>query len=221
MEAFLTHLSYCDTLSEPHQVTIFTTGLGELLQTDVKLQQPDTLEDAMSLTRAYEWNTLVAAPPITAMAPRLASRSSNCRMTLTQRPAMTTTPDMPIKPHAPPGTWLSRLTLEEMAWSREERLCFNYLEKFSRDDLKQCTMKGIYLLEMDSDDTMEGTFVDDTGAQISLNTLIGVTNTETMRLPLTLAKQDINAWWTLAPLTASSPTELRSASAFISVQRKT
>jgi hypothetical protein len=173
MEAFLTHLSYCDTLSEPHQVTIFTTGLGELLQTDVKLQQPDTLEDAMSLTRAYEWNTLVAAPPITAMAPRLASRSSNCRMTLTQRPAMTTTPDMPIKPHTPPGTWLSRLTLEEMAWSREER---------------QCTMKGIYLLEMDSDDTMEGTFVDDTGAQISLNTLIGVTNTETMRLPLTLAK---------------------------------
>jgi hypothetical protein len=76
MEAFLTHLSYCDTLSEPHQVTIFTTGLDEPLQTDVKLQQPDTLEDAMRITRAYEWHTLVDAPPITAMAPRLASRSS-------------------------------------------------------------------------------------------------------------------------------------------------
>jgi hypothetical protein len=31
MEAFLTHLSRCDTIIEPHQVAIFTAGLGELL----------------------------------------------------------------------------------------------------------------------------------------------------------------------------------------------
>jgi hypothetical protein len=133
---------------------------------------------------------------------------------------MTTTLDMPIKSHAPPETWLSRLTLEEMDRSREERLCFNYPEKFSWDDVKQCTMKGIYLLEMDSDDTMEDTIVDDTGAQISLNTLTSVTNAETMQLPLTLEKQDVNAWWTSAPLTASAPIELRSTSASISIQKK-
>jgi hypothetical protein len=37
MEAFLMHLSRCDTITEPHQVTIFTAGLSEPLQTDVEL----------------------------------------------------------------------------------------------------------------------------------------------------------------------------------------
>jgi hypothetical protein len=53
-EAFLTHLSRCDTITEPHQVAIFTAGLGESLQTDVELQRPASLEDAMGLARAYE-----------------------------------------------------------------------------------------------------------------------------------------------------------------------
>jgi hypothetical protein len=30
-EAFLTHLYRCDTITEPHQVAIFTAGLGEPL----------------------------------------------------------------------------------------------------------------------------------------------------------------------------------------------
>jgi hypothetical protein len=54
MKAFLTHLSRCDTITEPHQVAIFTAGLGEPLQTDVELQRPASLEDAMGLARAYE-----------------------------------------------------------------------------------------------------------------------------------------------------------------------
>jgi hypothetical protein len=62
---------------------------------------------------------------------------------------------------------------EEMARHHEEALCFSCPKKFSQDHLKQCSMKGIYLLEMDSDGTMDDTFVDDTGAQITLNALTG------------------------------------------------
>jgi hypothetical protein len=147
----------------------------------------------MRLAGAYERRTSMAAPPITATASRPASRASNSTMTPTPRPAATTTPGVPIKPRTPPGTRLSWLTPEEMAHRHEEGLCFNCPEKFSWDHLKQCSMKGIYFLEMDSDETMEDTFVDDTAAQISLNALSGVTNAKTMQLPLTLAKQDVNA----------------------------
>jgi hypothetical protein len=164
MQAFLAHLSRCDTLSEPHQVTIFTAGLGNLLQTDVKLQQPDTLEDAMRLVRTYERCTSVAAPPITAMMPRSAIWTSNSTMTPTPHTATTATPGAPIKSRTPAGTQLFWLTPKEIACRREEGLCFNCLEKFSQDHLKQCSMKGIYFLKMDNDDAMEDTFVDDTGA---------------------------------------------------------
>jgi hypothetical protein len=61
MEAFLAHLSHCATLSEPHQVAIFTAGLSEPLQTDIELQQANTLEDAMRLTHAYKHPPIRAA----------------------------------------------------------------------------------------------------------------------------------------------------------------
>ncbi|CAN6338741.1 unnamed protein product [Urochloa humidicola] len=55
-----------------------------------------------------------------------------------------TTPAAPIKVAPPPGV---RLTPEEMDQRRVDGLCFNCPEKlFSREHLKQCTMKGIYFL---------------------------------------------------------------------------
>jgi hypothetical protein len=76
MEAFLTHLSLCDTITEPHQVTIFTAGLGEPLQTDVELQRPTSLEDAMGLARAYERRSTAVAPPSTLAALHSSSKPS-------------------------------------------------------------------------------------------------------------------------------------------------
>lgn len=55
-------------------------------------------------------------------------------------------PDTPIKPGAPPGPF-TRLTLEEMAQRRLDGLYYNCPEKFSRNHIKQCMMKGIYLIE--------------------------------------------------------------------------
>jgi hypothetical protein len=192
-EAFLTHLSRCDTITEPHQVAIFTAGLGEPLQTDVELQRPASLEDAMGLARAYERRSTAVAPPSTPAALRSSSKPSGAMMTPTPQPATTTTPGAPVKPRAPPGTRLSRLTSEEMARRREEGLCFNCPEKFSRDHLKQCSKKGIYLLEMDGDDPAGDIFVDDSGIEIPLNALSGMSTGQTMRLGVAMRNQTLVA----------------------------
>jgi hypothetical protein len=48
-------LSCRDTsLTEPLQVQLFITGLGDPLQTDVALQQPASLNDIVIFARAYE-----------------------------------------------------------------------------------------------------------------------------------------------------------------------
>jgi hypothetical protein len=51
---FLVLVNRCTGLAEPLQINIFTTGLRDPLKTNVELQQPATLEDAMALARAYE-----------------------------------------------------------------------------------------------------------------------------------------------------------------------
>jgi hypothetical protein len=192
-EAFLTHLSRCDTITEPHQVAIFTAGLGEPLQTDVELQRPTSLEDAMGLARAYERHSTVVAPPSTPAALRSSSKSSGTTTTPTPQLTTTTTQGAPVKPRAPPGTRLSRLTPEEMTCRCEEGLCFNYPEKFSRDHFKQCSKKGIYLLEMDGDDFAGDIFVDDSGIEISLNALSGMSTGQTMRLGVAMRNQTLIA----------------------------
>jgi hypothetical protein len=150
-EAFLTHLSRCNTLTEQHRIAIFNIGLGEPLKTDVELQQPNTLEDIVGLARAYERRATVAGSYNMSSTPRSSIRNSSNTATPAARPATTTTPRAPVKQRAPPGTWLSRLTLEEMVHRREEGLCFSCPEKFSQDHLKHCSMKGIFLLEMEDD----------------------------------------------------------------------
>jgi hypothetical protein len=48
-------LSCRDTmLTEPQQVQLFITGLGDPLRTDIVLQQPATLDDVAIFARAYE-----------------------------------------------------------------------------------------------------------------------------------------------------------------------
>jgi hypothetical protein len=78
-----------------------------------------------------------------------------------------------------------------MARRREEGLCFNCPEKFSRDHLKQCSKKGIYLLEMDGDDPAGDIFVDDSGIEISLNALSGMSTGQSMRLGVAMRNQTL------------------------------
>jgi hypothetical protein len=91
----------------------------------------------MGLVRAYKRCSAAVAPPSTPSTLRSSSKPSGAMTTPTPQPATMTTPGAHVKPCAPPGTRLSRLTPEEMARRREEGLCFNCLEKFSQEHLKQ------------------------------------------------------------------------------------
>jgi hypothetical protein len=51
---FLALINRCAGLSEKQQIDIFTAGLRNPLKTEVELEQPATLDDAMALARAYE-----------------------------------------------------------------------------------------------------------------------------------------------------------------------
>jgi hypothetical protein len=45
---------HCNGITEKQQIAIYMAGLGEPLCNDVELQRPVSLEDAMSVSRAYE-----------------------------------------------------------------------------------------------------------------------------------------------------------------------
>jgi hypothetical protein len=51
---FLALVNRCTGLTKKQQIDIFTAGLRNPLKTDVELEQPATLDDAMVLARAYE-----------------------------------------------------------------------------------------------------------------------------------------------------------------------
>jgi len=60
-EKFLALLGHIESLSMAQQVSIFTSGLTDLLKIDVELQNPQDLDTAMSLARAHEPRVKVAA----------------------------------------------------------------------------------------------------------------------------------------------------------------
>ena len=114
------HPSFCRFSS---QVSIFTSGLIDLLKIDVELHNPQDLDTAMSLARAHELRAKVAAAAIT-------EASSN------KKPSIPTgqLQGIPLAGSVPVGEGraLRRLTTAEMAERREKGLCFNCDEKFSR-----------------------------------------------------------------------------------------
>jgi hypothetical protein len=51
-------------VAEKHQINVFTAGLCNPLKTDIELEHPAMLEEAMALARAYEqWLSITDFPP--------------------------------------------------------------------------------------------------------------------------------------------------------------
>ena len=69
-----------------------------------------------------------------------------------------------------------------MAQRRLDGLCFNCPEKFSRDHLKHCTGKGIYLLEMSADEDSQDGSESDEDLKISLAAITGIQTSATLHL---------------------------------------
>jgi hypothetical protein len=195
-DQFLILLARCEGLREEHQIHLFTAGLPEPLKTDVELQQPPTLEDAMNLSHAFAWRQNVASSVVVSKArpsyQRTWATDSNSSTPATTHVQQTATTSAPNK-DLPPGSRFRRLTQAEMTDRPAQGLCFNCLEKFSREHAKTCTMKGIYLLELDaigpSGDEGGESYAED--VEISLHALTGLSTSHTMQLMVCLSKNYI------------------------------
>ncbi|KAM0891817.1 hypothetical protein ACQ4PT_026120 [Festuca glaucescens] len=169
------------SLPQSQQVNLFTVGLLKPLRTDVEIQNPTSLQMAMSLARAYEQRLLEA--PMDIMPPK---NNTPARVQTSARTSGNLTPSGAIPPAtsmgssmvvptavaaAAPGSRFRRLTTEEMADRRQKGLCFNCPEKFSKSH--KCSMKGVFLLELNgeaSDDDLED------HVEVSLHALTGISD---------------------------------------------
>jgi hypothetical protein len=155
---FLAKLTRFDGVTERQQVDIFTAGLRSQLHIDVELQDPTTLEEAMALARAAFERRMELDEEHT-RTPTCSRQATPPRATPTR--AATQAPPTPtarVKAPPPTDTRFTHLSPTEIAERRRQGLCFNYPEKFSREHLKVCPMKGIYFLVLDSKTAIDDDF---------------------------------------------------------------
>jgi hypothetical protein len=186
---FLALVNHCKGLTEPHQIDIFTTGLRDPLKTDVELEQLVTLEEAMALARAYEHRLAMSAEPTTRLASRPAYGRTKQLAIHGPPPAAGGQTSGPAAPATEPR--FKCLTVVEMAAKRAWGKCYNCTEKFSKEHLEVCPVKGICLLELDTPEPLEQ--LDDTSPLISLHAITGIAAAETMKLRVTIASAPITA----------------------------
>jgi hypothetical protein len=152
----LTLLARCEDVTEKQQIAIFTVGLPPQMGIDVELQNSASLDDTMSLARAYERRQQLVddasrpalrptRPPV--CAPLSSASGSKSPATPATMGSTSTMPGAPLKPPQP-GARFTKLSPEEMAQQCLDGLCYNCPEKFSREHIKQCTIKGIYFLKV-------------------------------------------------------------------------
>jgi hypothetical protein len=90
-----------------------------------------------------------------------------------------------------PEPRFKRLTAAEMVAKRTGGECYNCTEKFTKEHLKVCPVKGIFLLQLDT--SVADDPLDDTTPQISLNTITGISAAETMKLFVQLNPDTVTA----------------------------
>lgn len=83
-------------------------------------------------------------------------------------------PLVPAAVAARPSTRLCHLSVEEIADRRMKGLCYNCLEKFTRNHVNECTFKGIYWLEVEDSNAIFDDQPTDDDVQISLLAMIGI-----------------------------------------------
>jgi len=78
-----------------------------------------------------------------------------------------------------------------MAQRRLEGLCFNCPAKFSKEHLKQCPMRGIYIMDMEDD---AGSNSDADGSpEVSIHAMTGIPTGDTMLLHTTVSREPLVA----------------------------
>lgn len=155
----------------------------------------------MSLTRAYEKQLEMddngeakpVAKPQGSSRPTGINRGSLLDPSLALRGPPTGISTIAATPqiNKPPNSSFRRLTTEEMADRRLKDLCFNCSEKFSKDHATKCSMKGIYLLELDDGEVSDS--ASDEDMEISLHALTGIRLGKTMQLQVDIQDESMRA----------------------------
>jgi len=145
--------------------------------TDVEMRAPATLEDAMALARSYERRL-----QITTDVARGPARPAKTVATPSPTPPTASTQAKSGAPSARPR----RLSPEEIAQRRLEGLCFNCPAKFSKEHLKQCPMRGIYIMDMEED--ADSSLDSDGAPEVSIHAMTGITTGDTMLLSTTVSQ---------------------------------
>ncbi|KAJ4749170.1 Sulfite exporter TauE/SafE family protein [Rhynchospora pubera] len=146
-----------EQLAPAHEIGLFLSGLSEIIRSDVEMQNPISLEIAVSLARASErhyqilWGSgLLPRPPEQLLAVQPVRATS----LLPKPPEVLTLPAPPMS--GPDQRSLRRLTPTEMAERRQKGLCFNCDELYTRGH--KC--KRLFWLEiMDEDEQGESSLL--------------------------------------------------------------
>jgi hypothetical protein len=161
-------LCHARHLSAPQKAELFVGGLPEHIKVDVELREPQDLQTAMHLARAFERRataTLLAPvqqawppqrQPLALPAPVAPARAP------TPAAAVPTLPAPPQPPPPAPQQLFRRLTPAEMLERRRQGLCFNCDEPYVRDH--QC--QRLFFLE--ADDFLDDAVVDNDGTKEAL-----------------------------------------------------
>jgi hypothetical protein len=155
----------------------------------VELEKPATLQEAMAMTRTYKHRLAMVANTATCSGSHQAFNRTK-QLALPAPPTVTGGTTGTTTAPAPEPCF-KHLTVMEMAAKRAWGECYNYTEKFTKEHLEVCPIKGIFLLEMDT--PVPDDLLDNTMPQISLNAISGILAAETMKLSVRLGTDTIMA----------------------------
>ncbi|WVZ49394.1 hypothetical protein U9M48_000760 [Paspalum notatum var. saurae] len=198
---FLDLLARAGPLSEGQQVQLFTAGLQEPLSIDVQIQNPLTLEVAISLARAYERREQVAVSSRVDQGAGRQQRRGGL-LPMPPRPSLVLPAPTTSRPESSStaaaratmvaGRTVKKLSLEEMEECRRLGLCFNCDEHYVRRHNRQC--KHLFLLEIDDgDEEPAATEEEQEESAISLHAMAGIQMGDTMKVAISLGASTLQA----------------------------
>jgi hypothetical protein len=159
-----------ESLTEHQQIQLYIAGLGDPLCTNVQLQQPTKLDDAVIFARAYEERNAArtAAPQPARGGDRFSTRVAT--------PGAPTAPQGPPAPAFPGGNKQQAITLclspAEIAQRRKENKCFHCDEAFASGHKQHC--KQLFVIEVVAETIEEDEPLEPDEPTISLHALTEV-----------------------------------------------
>jgi hypothetical protein len=134
-------------ISEDHQVQLFTVGLGQQLRTDVALQKPATLDEAVMYARGYAQRDSTGAAPTSA---HPTSSVFGWSPSTPANPAPSSGQASSVASINGPMMQTKRLTSAEIAQRRKDGKCFHCDDFFSNGHKTGC--KQLFVIEVVSEE---------------------------------------------------------------------